>query len=239
MYQYSNQQADNNLRKKFLLTALISVLPFLVIGLIGYIDGTNITNWDYQIGAHFYDLRTPMRTEIAIAITSVANVLGQIITTILITLALILFKKWRTGVWFGVTVLGGALFINVMAKNFFGRVRPDQIEHLVDQGGFSYPSGHAMGSMIIYGGLLFILIRYINSLRGSRTLQKWLLSIIIVLIVLAIGLSRIYLGVHYPSDVIGGYSLGLAWLSLSIALYGLHFTKKEFQAKNRYRFNRL
>lgn len=239
MYQYSDSINETKLRKTFLIIALIGVIPFLFFALRGLTDWTGITEIDYRLGAFFYDLRTPMRTEVATAITRIADILGQSVTTIIITAALILRKKWRTGLWFGLTVLFGAAGLNGLMKEFFERIRPDQIDHLVEQGGYSFPSGHSMGSMIIYGGLLFIIIRYINSRRTHWTIGKLALSIVLGLLVLFIGLSRIYLGVHYLSDVIGGFSLGLSWLALSIALFGLSVTKKEFQSKNRYSFSRL
>lgn len=237
MYPYANRNDDNKWRKRFLYLALISVIPFLLFAIVGYNDWTGITEIDYKIGAFFYNLREPMRNTIAIAITRIADRSGQTLITVVAVVLLILFKKWRTGIWFGLTVLIGSDYLNDFAKNIFQRIRPDQIEHLVEQGEYAYPSGHAMGSMIIFGGLIFILVRYLNTLRRDTKVIKWVISIIFSILILAIGLSRIYLGVHYPSDVIGGFSLGLAWLSLSIAIFGYPFTKKEFSQQNKYRLN--
>lgn len=239
MYQYSGSKNKTKLRKIFLITALISIIPFLYLAVRGLTDSAGITEVDYQFGAFFYNLRTPIRTEVAIAITRIADILGQTITTVIITSILILVKKWRTGLWFGITVLLGAGLLNGLMKEVFQRVRPDQIDHLVVQGGHSFPSGHSMGSMIIYGGLLFILVRYINTQKSHGTITKIALGVVFGVLILMIGLSRIYLGVHYPSDVIGGFSLGLSWLSLAIATFGLPCTKKEFQSRNRYQFKRL
>ena len=239
MYQYSDSINERKLRKRFLIIALISVIPFLFLAFSVVTNPIDITKTDYQIGAFFYNLRTPMRTEVATAITHIADVLGQAVTTIVIMVALILMKKWRTSLWFGLTVLVGAAGLNGLMKEVFARVRPDQIDHLVEQGGYSFPSGHSMGSMIIYGGLLFIIIRYMNLRKANWVIGKIALSIMLGVLVLFIGLSRIYLGVHFPSDVIGGFSLGLSWLTFIIALLGLKVTKKEFQSKNRYSLRRL
>lgn len=231
MYQYSKRQLDNQTSKKFIIAGLIGLLPFLYFAIIGFSDWTNVTAQDYEIGGFFYNLRMPMRTTIATAITRLADRGGQTIITVATVLVLFLSKKWRTGLWYGLTVLIGADLLNGFVKNIYQRIRPDQIEHLVDQGGYSFPSGHAMGSMIICGGLIFLIFRYFKS-----NWVKWSIGVFLGILILLIGLSRIYLGVHYPSDVIAGFSLGFMWLTLSIAFLGLRFTREEFQSKKRYSF---
>ncbi len=236
MKRYSNRTNEKNRQKKIYMAALIGVLPFLYFAITGYIDGTQVTAQDYEIGAWFYDLREPARTTVAIAITRLADRETQILVTVVVTLLLVLLKKWRTGLWYGLTVLIGAGFLNAAVKALYARVRPDQIEHLIEQGGYAFPSGHAMGSMIIYGGLFFLLLRYLKSSRQHLGWEKWGLGFLFGLLILLIGLSRIYLGVHYPSDVIGGFSLGFTWLLLSIGLLGLRFTREEFRPKRKYTF---
>jgi len=157
-------------------------------------------------------------------ITRLADVEAQTGVTVIAVVLISAFKKWRTGLWYGLTVFFGAGVLNGFVKNFYGRVRPDQIEHLIEQGGHAFPSGHAMGAVIVYGGLFFLFTQYSN----SKT-WKWFVGIISVILILMIGLSRIYLGVHYPSDVIAGFSLGFSWLCLAIAVYGLRATQHDFQ----------
>lgn len=236
MKQYSFQNKDKDKRKLFLFIGLFGFLPFLYFAIIGYFDWTNVTIQDYEFGAFFYNIRTPMRTMIATGMTRLADLEVQTLVTVVVTLTLLLTKKWRTGLWYGLTVLIGSGFLNSWVKVIYRRVRPDQIDHLIEQGGYSFPSGHAMGSMIVYGGLLFLIIRYLATRRRSLGWLKWALILFFGLLILSIGLSRIYVGVHYPSDVIAGFSLGLTWLSFSIAALGLKFTSKEFQRQNKYRF---
>src|SRR5699024_3326183 len=107
----------------------------------------------------------------------------------------------------------GAGVLNKTIKYIFRKPRPS-FEHLVVQGGYSFPSGHAMGSTIMYGGLLVVLFYLVKS-KGIRTL----FALLFVGLILLIGISRIYLGVHYPSDIIGGYSLGSAWLYTSVDVF--------------------
>ena len=231
MYQYSKRNTDKETRKKLVIMAILGILPFLLIAGLGFFDWTSITVQDYKIGALFYDLRNPMLTTIATLITRIGDVESQVIITALAVLALFIAKKWRTGLWFGVTVLIGAALLNAFIKNIYQRVRPEEIEHLIEQSGYSFPSGHSMGSIIVFGGFIFLAFRYFK----TETI-KWVLGIFFGLLILLIGLSRIYLGVHYPSDVIAGFSLGFAWLALSIAFLGLKFTNEEFQSKKRYTF---
>jgi undecaprenyl-diphosphatase len=236
MQQFSKNKPDEKTKKLFTYIGLIALLPFLYFAIVGFIDWTNTTRIDYEIGAYFYELRNPMRNTIATGITRLADREAQTIVTVVGVVILLIAKKWRTGLWYGLTVLIGSDFLNSAVKEIYQRIRPTEVEHLIDQGGYAFPSGHAMGAMIVYGGLLFIIIRFLNSKRQSKDWVKWVLSIFLGLLILMIGLSRIYLGVHYPSDVIGGFSLGFAWLALSIILLGLKFTREEFQPNNKYHF---
>lgn len=234
--QYSNQLNEKSLQKKIFIAALIGLLPFLYFAIIGYFDGTNITAQDYEIGAVFYNFRLASRTPVVIGITRLADFETQVLITVVVTVFLLFLKKWRTALWYGLMVLFGAGFLNSGVKDFYARVRPDQIDHLIEQGGYAFPSGHSMGSMIVYGGILFVILRYLKAENGRLGWEKWALSVLVGLLILSIGLSRIYLGVHYPSDVIGGFSLGFSWLLFSIGLLGLRLTREDFRPRNKYRF---
>ena len=92
-------------------------------------------------------------------------------------------------------------------KYIFQRPRPDIALRLIEESGYSFPSGHSMNCLVSYGILAYLLLRYCE----NRKLAK-LLSVGLCLIVILIGLSRVYVGVHFPTDVIGGWSLGIAVL---------------------------
>jgi undecaprenyl-diphosphatase len=99
----------------------------------------------------------------------------------------------------------GAVGLNLLLKKLFARDRPQLWERVVDVRFYSFPSGHAMISMVIYGLLGYLL--------GSRfPKQRWWIYSLTVVLVAAIGLSRLYLGVHWPTDIIAGYTAGLVWL---------------------------
>ena len=108
--------------------------------------------------------------------------------------------------------LAGGVVLNYVLKNLFERVRPDFLR-VVDAAGYSFPSGHAMVSLCFYGMVGFLAARSLK--RGS---QRLAVLITVSLLVAAIGISRIYLGVHYASDVVAGYAAGFMWLTLCISL---------------------
>jgi membrane-associated phospholipid phosphatase len=118
----------------------------------------------------------------------------------------------RLGVFLLVTTLGGGL-IDTIVKVVVDRDRPSLVDPVATAHGQSFPSGHSMSSTFVYGALLLVFLpgvarRYRPALVGGA-----------VVLVLAIGFSRLALGVHYVTDVLGGYVLGLAWLAASTAAF--------------------
>lgn len=107
--------------------------------------------------------------------------------------------------------VAGGWLINVGLKNCFHRLRPDSLP-LVTESGFSFPSAHAMVSICLYGAIAFLVWKYAASRR-----TRWFVTLGLGLLTLSIGISRIYLGVHYPSDVTAGFAAGGLWLILCIA----------------------
>lgn len=234
MYHYSNEVSDQKLKRKLFFTGLIGFIPFISIIILGFWSWEKVTVVDYQLSQYFYQLHSPLLNTIMTGITHIGDLVTQTAVTVLIVSVLFMLKKWRTAIWYGLTVLIGAGILNAIIKGIYERARPSQIQPLVEIGGYSFPSGHSMGSVIVYGGLLFLILR---SLRSAQL--KFIVSLLISFLVLGIGVSRIYLGVHFLTDVLGGFSLGFAWLCISIALFGLKYTSKETRSKNRYSIQRL
>ena len=105
---------------------------------------------------------------------------------------------------------GGGLLLNLLLKVVFHRARPgaDVVYLLSSPSSWSFPSGHAMGTTSVIGSLVVIL-HAVNAWRGVR----WIATVLGATAIVAVGLSRIYLGVHYPSDVLGGFLAAAAWVS--------------------------
>jgi undecaprenyl-diphosphatase len=116
-----------------------------------------------------------------------------------------------------------SLILMFALKNLFNRHRPE-IPLLEAAKGLSFPSGHALFSVTFYGLLIYIVFKTIK-----KNDLKWTLIIMLLLLILIIGFSRIYLRVHYPSDVAAGYCIGFMWLVFTIWL--LNRIEKSAKAK--------
>jgi undecaprenyl-diphosphatase len=101
---------------------------------------------------------------------------------------------------------GGSILLNHLLKAVFARARPDVLEWVTHAGPLSFPSGHSMNAVAAYGTLAYLIARLEPTVRARRI--TFALATVIILL---IGTTRVYLGVHYPSDVIGGFLVGLAW----------------------------
>jgi undecaprenyl-diphosphatase len=112
---------------------------------------------------------------------------------------------------------GGALLLEFLIKTAFHRPRPVPFFDLPTPASYSFPSGHALFSFCFFAGLAVVVSPRLASLTAK--LAVWAVA---VLLILGIGFSRIYLGVHYPSDVLAGYSVGLVWVSALGFVHSLH-----------------
>lgn len=145
---------------------------------------------------------------IAKAITN----LGGAIFLIVLTVAIIVFmKKDKIELSIALNLIIAPI-INSSLKNILQRPRPTEYR-LIDETGYSFPSGHSMVSMAFYGFLIYLIFKYIKN-KKIKIISIILLSILILLI----GISRIYLGVHYTSDVLGGYLLAISYLIIYTSL---------------------
>ena len=136
--------------------------------------------------------------------------------SIVVIMALWFKAKDRWSVLFFITAVGGGGLLTQLLKHFYGRERPS-INEAIDAVGYSFPSGHSMGSLIFYGFIIFLIVR-----GPQKEWIKWTVSISLAVLVVLIGISRIYLGAHYPSDVVAGFIAGTIWLLLCLtALEGI------------------
>lgn len=137
--------------------------------------------------------------------------LGGVGFTVVLTLLIIIFsKKYR---WFIAGNVVATTLVNQIVKHLVRRPRPSVLR-LVNESGYSFPSGHSMVSVALYGIIVYTI--YMNV---KNKYVKWISIVLLSLLVLLIGFSRIYVGVHYFTDVVGGFTLGLVVLIMYIDIY--------------------
>jgi undecaprenyl-diphosphatase len=153
---------------------------------------------------------SPELTDVALNVTALGA--GMVVWLVVIVASVFLWSsrhRWSAALLW-VSILGSGL-INSVMKLFFNRPRPQLFPWRAPYAGLSsFPSGHSMTSMVCYATLAYLVAR----LEPNRFLRRFTFGVA-VLIVGMIGLSRMYLGVHYPTDVLAGFTMGLAWASFS------------------------
>lgn len=203
------------------LVTLIAALIIVVGGINLFIELTDtlhtdaLAAWDQRVTDYVLSYRSPGLTSYFIAVTEIGDVNGYlVILGISVLLTILVFKRWKY-IWQIVLVLALASVSNMILKRFIDRARPG-IEHLVVVETLSYPSGHAMSAMAFYGFMIYLVYHF-----KMHTVLKGLVIFLLALLILSIGVSRIYLGVHYPSDIVGGFIAGLIWVFFCILIFNL------------------
>lgn len=147
-------------------------------------------------------------TPIAKFITNFGGAIFLSIATIALLL-LIKNKKIGLSIFSNIVII---TILNQLLKKILRRPRPTEFR-IVEETGYSFPSGHSMVSMAFYGYLIYLIYRYIKN-----KYIKWSLIVLLSILICLIGISRIYLGVHYTSDVLGGFLLSISYLVVYISL---------------------
>lgn len=186
-----------------------------------------IVRVDQSVAATLHDAATPATTAVFLVITA----LGSLETVAPLGLIVAVYYGWkqhwfRVGVW--LTALLGGFALNQLLKALFARPRPVFENPLLLESSYAFPSGHAMESLVLYGMLAYFLVLALKTWR-ARTAVVFGTA----LLVLLIGFSRTYLGVHYLSDVVAGYAAGGAWLSACIT--GMELVRRRSRTEDVHR----
>ncbi len=170
-----------------------------------------------DVGANewFHGRRSPEATALFVTITTVGGGLGMSVLVAALLVLLVRRGKKRWAVYLAATSLGGAL-LDQLLKYHYMRARPDMKEALLGAKGYSFPSGHAMGATVILGATAYLAARAIGGWRNKSAVLAAFATL-----ALAIGLSRIYLGVHWVSDVAAGFAAGILWVTATTTGYEL------------------
>jgi membrane-associated phospholipid phosphatase len=185
-----------------------------------------VTAIDLQLASELHASATPTSTAIYVFISWFGSQ-GVWLLGIVIGLLFIIRRHWLKLLFWVITLVGGAL-LNDVLKNFFARPRPVFVEPYIIEQHYSFPSAHAMMSLIMYGMIAYLLWREISD-RPTRCVIVFDALMLISLI----GISRMTLGVHYLSDVLGGFSAGGLWLGACIT--ALNFIQRHGELRQQLR----
>ncbi|MBF0989014.1 MAG: phosphatase PAP2 family protein, partial [Clostridiales bacterium] len=200
----------NNKTKNIIKWILFAITAILAIVVTINVKNGRILELDLNIYKFFSEnIINDKLTPIVKVITHIG---GAKIVFVLTILAIILIKGLKKKL-FLLTGIVGTAGLNVVLKHIIQRERPN-INRLIPEKGYSFPSGHSMMSMAFYGMLIFLIFKYVKN-----TALKWTLIVILTILLSTIGITRIYLGVHYPSDVIGGFLVSLTYLFILTEIY--------------------
>ena len=140
----------------------------------------------------------------------ITNFGGAIFLIVLVIILFIVMKNKKIGISiFSNLVIITAL--NQLLKRILQRPRPTEYR-IIEETGYSFPSGHSMISMAFYGYLIYLIYKYVKN-----KYIKWISIVLLSILICAIGISRIYLGVHYTSDVLGGFLISISYLIIYIS----------------------
>lgn len=175
---------------------------------------------DKAVQNFFFSLRGPVQDVIISSITH----LSDTVTIIAFCIVLLILPNRKTyGLPVSLACLGGVAIYKPL-KHFVLRARPDASLHLVTQGGYSFPSGHSVTSIVFYGLMLYLIQKHCKN-EKLKTVLSWICGILAVVI----EPSRIYVGVHWPTDVLAGWCLGGGILIIAILILEKIYVKKELQ----------
>ena len=149
----------------------------------------------------------------------ITNFGGTIILIILAPMLFIFIKNKKIGVSI-ISNLAIITVLNQLLKRIVQRSRPTEFR-IVEESGYSFPSGHSMVSMAFYGYLIYLIYKHVKN-----KYLKWISIILLSILICSIGISRIYLGVHYTSDVLGGFFISISYLIIYISAVNKFFIER-------------
>ncbi|HEV2607972.1 MAG TPA: phosphatase PAP2 family protein [Xanthomonadaceae bacterium] len=174
--------------------------------LVGEIHEKEVFPFDAPMLNMLHKIATPSLDRFFVLVSKVGFLWGTIPMDVVVLLWLAMRRRFRDGLFFGLAVVGSAV-LDVAGKNYFVRMRPDLWLSITPENNYSFPSGHAMGSATLGMALIFLC---------WPTRWRWPVLVGAVVFVVLVGLSRLYLGVHYPSDILAGWCAAVAWV------FGMH-----------------
>ncbi|KXA37281.1 PAP2 family protein [Staphylococcus lugdunensis] len=179
-----------------------------MFGIIAFFHESRLGKWiDNEVYEFIYASESFITTSILLGATKIGEVWAMLSLSLML-IAYLMLKRCKIEALFFVLVMGLSSILNPVLKNIFDRERPTLLR-LIDITGFSFPSGHAMGSTAFFGSVMFIINR---KMSGA---DKGIIIGLCALMMLMVSISRVYLGVHYPTDIVAGIIGGVFCIVLS------------------------
>lgn len=204
-----------------LIISLLCAIGFAMIAL--GVSDNKVVHFDSLVITFVNGMESPLLTSLMKFFTFIGGGVPVVVVSFIIMFFLYKVLHHRRELILFIWVVIGSAILNESLKLIFHRARP-VLHRIIDANGFSFPSGHSMAAFSLYGVVAFLLWRHVSTPIG-----RGILLIASIIMIMAIGVSRIYLGVHYPSDVIGGFLASGSLLTVSIWFYQ-RFQEKRYEA---------
>ncbi|BAZ08427.1 hypothetical protein NIES4071_02320 [Calothrix sp. NIES-4071] len=189
------------------------IILFIVAKLAEEVLEKEAFKFDTTFLLWLHQFSNPSLDNLMLFITNLGNPTTVVIVGI-ITIAILWWCRYRLETLVFILSCLGGLILNTGLKLFFSKTRPQLWKQLITEISFSFPSGHALGSMVLYGFIAYLLAFHYPKFSA-------LIYTLAVILIGAIGLSRLYLGVHWPTDIIAGFGVGFLWLMICITMLKL------------------
>ncbi|MCS5348673.1 phosphatase PAP2 family protein [Staphylococcus aureus] len=211
----------------------LTITTIIMIGLIAYVLfhftllqtlDNGIFNWfKSNFGNPQLNFQGGLLNDYLTVVAKYGDVATWLLAAIIIGIILLIKKSYLLGIWVILTVGSGGI-VGIVMKKILHRDRP--YDHLIQDSGYSFPSGHALASTMVIVILLFLILPQV-----TQRILKMMIQILIVVIWLSILVSRLYFHAHYFTDVLGGVILGILWIVLGIHIYRLIINLKRNSRK--------
>lgn len=188
---------------KMLLWFFCLLLPLWgFAAMVGELHEKNAFPFDLPILNMLHAMASPAKDRFFVLMSKLGYMWGVLPLDIFLLVWLVARRRFRDSLFFVLAVLG-SLILNVAAKNHFARARPSLWLSITPETTFSFPSGHAMASATLAVALIFLF---------WPTRGRWWVAVAAIVFAVLVGISRIYLGVHFPSDILTGWTAAIAWV---------------------------
>jgi membrane-associated phospholipid phosphatase len=211
---YRRRSGNTRLAEFLLVRGGTLLVIGVVLGLLGdaAAEGDGLTAIDQPVWSWMVAHRSDALTRIAVAITTVGSTVAMAVIAAVVVVLLVIRGRRGDAALVAVVAAGAGLLV-VVAKPVVGRLRPPEEYRLVIETNQSFPSGHAVASSAIIGVLCVVFVPMID--------RQWLRVVVVLaasLAVVLIGVSRLYLGVHWATDILGGWLTGIGWLLMCVSV---------------------